>query len=229
MALDLNPTEKALRRLRKARALAEKGGSVGGPPAGSKHGPSRQDAQDYIREVRAAIETLAQDIRSENPRYAGLVPNVKVSASRKSGGSAKVIRAVIEEILSPAGARKTQKAIREDVEARIGEPVFKDWTVPMQKWARARLEKQLVQAGTPFSAIPIAHVRTLSDLWRSAKTAVMSANGEAFQLRATVRISEGYVFIGGSTFKVSVNKANGYEYKQIRLRLDELLRLVTSN
>jgi hypothetical protein len=228
MALHLNPLEKALRRRLNARLLTAKGETTDRPPAASKDGPSRQDAQDYVREVQAAIETLAQDIRSQNPRYTGLVPNVKISASRKSGGSAKVIRAVIEEILTPAGARKTQKSIREDVEARLGQPVFKDWTVPLKKWARSRLETQIANAGAPFSAIPVARVRTLSDLWRYAKAAVVSANGETFKLRTTVRISEGQVFIGDSRFKVSVNRSNGYEYKQIRLTVEELLRLVTS-
>lgn len=223
----LSPVEKALLRLQARRSHATEGLGTNTSANAPKTGPSRDDARDFVRELRAAVETLAEDIRSANPRYNGLVPNMSVSVTRKLGGSGKVVRAIIEEILSPAGARKTQKAIREDIEARLGERVFKGWTVPLQGWARTRLQTRIQQAGPPFDTIPVSQVRTLSDLWRFARAAVMNANGEAFKLRTTLRIGEGYVFIGDSSFKVSVNKSNGYEYKQIRVRVDELLRLVS--
>lgn len=159
---------------------------------------------------------------------AGMTYSVKVTAHAKgTPGASKVLRALIDLALSQRGAKMTQTACREEVQARIPEfAVYKDWTKELPQWAFDHAKKCVLTSAPPLSTLVLRKGSSLRDLHRAAKVACAKSADEALTAKVSLTIAADAVRINGSEFKWTTNKSNGKTYEFIRITKPSLMKVL---
>lgn len=177
--------------------------------------------------TKALHEKLALLIALEPHRYAGLNPRLALEFRPKSKpGASKVLLALIDLVLTPRGATMTQTECRTRVQQSYPEHgMYKDWTKPLPKWARAHVEKRAASNPVPL-AIRIGSKTSLRDIHNAAKAMFAGASGEGLVFNATIIVHTDSVLINGTRFKLNTNKSNGKEYSTLRVNRSTLLSVL---
>lgn len=208
--------------------------TAGAPPAVNKR---KYDKTLFSRGI-AFSAGLEKTLQGSVKQWLPLMPEaptgvtyvVKVVPIVKSTpGASKVLKALIDLVLSQRGARMTQTACREDVQARFPDfAVYKDWTKQLPAWALAHAKKCVSTSAPPVSTLKFRKGSTLSDLHRAAKVACSKSSEDALTIKASVTVTHDAVLINGHSFKLTVNRSNGKEYPLFRITTQALLKALKS-
>lgn len=173
------------------------------PPAVNKR---KYDRTLYSRgaAISAGLEkslqkNIEQQIQLLPEAPKGVTFRVKVVPIVKcTPGAWKVLRALIDLVLSQRGAKMTQTACREDVQAQFPEfTVCKDWTKALPEWALAHAKKCVSTSAPPVSTLKFRKGSTLSDLHKAAKVACSKTSEDALTVKASVTVTHDAVLING--------------------------------
>lgn len=168
------------------------------------------------------LEAALASLRVSHPELcAGLTgsghANFRPTATK--GQSAVLVR-LLQVILRPESAKRTQQDCRAIVEAEFPQfAVYKNWTKPLAGWAIAKAKTMIACSAPPISTVRIRSGSTLKDLHGAVKAAVEGLNVEA---KVVVTITDDAVLVNAHRFKRTVNRAGGKEYPIVRLPIPAL-------
>jgi hypothetical protein len=160
----------------------------------------------------------------------GMDYHVKVVARPKGRpGNSKVLKALIDIVLSQGGATLTQTACREEISQRFPKfGVYKDWTKELPGWALLHAKKQIQMSAPPLSTLTLRKGSSLRDLHNAAKVACSKSTPDAYSVKALITVTADSVLINGSAFKITQNKSNGKSYSLVRVALPALMKALTA-
>lgn len=181
--------------------------------------------------VQNRIKALMQSdtiLAKYKSKHYGIQINASPFMKARQGGS-KVYQAIIDHILTRAGAVKSQTQIRSHVaEMFPSYTVPKDWTKPLPPWAVKKVKRRIQNSLAPISDIQLPKAVTLSQLHKAA-AAVMERHktgGQTF--RPVVEVRDTSVIINGVIFQIGNNKVKGETYRQVRASMPKLLQALAS-
>ncbi|MFZ2856992.1 hypothetical protein [Acidovorax sp.] len=144
-------------------------------------------------------------------------------------GTSKVCQAIIEHLLTQAGAVKSQTQVREYVAAMFPSyTVPKNWTQPLPEWAVRNIQKRIRNSAAPISNIQLHKAITLSLLHKAAAAAMERHKTGVQTFRPVVEVSDTSILINGVAFPVSDNKVKGGKYKYLRAPMPKLFQALDS-
>jgi hypothetical protein len=192
---------------------------------------ARRRASDrQLLQRRAAAEKAFQPVlqaalaqfRANNPGLcAGLTGSGRADfrPAPTEGQGAMLVR-LLQVVLNPASASRTQEECREIVAAAFpNHAVYKNWTKPLPSWAVARAKSILAGSSPPVSSLKIKAGVTLKDLHNAVRAAV---EGHEVEAKVIVTITTDAVVVNGHRFKRTVNRAKGKEYSIVRMAIPVL-------
>lgn len=204
---------------------------VGGDPASEALGATqRRRADPRLLQRRAAAakafqpeyEKFVAGFLQRNPELcAGLTVSggADFRPEQTKGQSAVLLR-LIQVILSPASAGRTQQECREIVEAQFpNHAVYKTWTKRLPDWALSRAKAMIAGSAPPISALKIKTGVTLKDLHNAVRAVV---EGKGAQAKVVVAITDDAVLVNGHRFSRSMNRVKGKEYPIVRMAIPAL-------
>ncbi|RYF18923.1 MAG: hypothetical protein EOO30_01755 [Comamonadaceae bacterium] len=204
---------------------------LGEDPAPEALGATQRRASDpRLLERRAAAAKAFQPeyerfVASFLQRNSDLCAGLAVSGGpdfrpAQTKGQSAVLLRLIQVILSPASAARTQQECRQIVEAQFpSHAVYKTWTKPLPKWALSRARSMIAGAPPPVSSLKLRAEMTLKELHNAVKAAV---EGKGTRATVLVAITDDAVLVNGHRFKRTVNRAKGKEYPIVRLPIPAL-------
>ncbi|HEX7888508.1 MAG TPA: hypothetical protein VF522_04035 [Ramlibacter sp.] len=135
-------------------------------------------------------------------------------------GHSAVLMRLIQVILSPASATRTQKECRQIVETEFpNHAVYKTWTKPLPPWAVSRAKAMLAGSPPPISSLKIKAGVTLKDLHNAVRAAV---EGKGTQATVVLAVTEDAVLVNGHRFARTMNRVKGKEYPIARMAIPAL-------
>lgn len=144
-------------------------------------------------------------------------------------GSSKAYIALINHILTEAGAVKSQTQIRRDVTAMFPSyTVAKDWTKPIPAWAVKKTRERIQNSAAPISNIQLQKAVTLSQLHAAVRAVMEHHKTGAKTFKPIIEVSDTAVIINGVAFPVSNNIVKGEIYKQVRASMPKFLEALNS-
>ncbi len=195
--------------------------------------PSNASVRADMNATKIRFQNRIKDLMQSDPilsegksEHYGIQVNVAPFMKGKEGSS-KVFTAIINHILTPSGAVKSQTQIRSYVaEMFPSHTMPRDWTKPLLPWAATKIRQCIQGSAAPISNIQLPKVVTLSLLHKAAAAAVERHKTGVQEFRPVVEVSENSVIINGVVFPIKVNKVQGgiYNYKHMQAQMPALLQ-----
>jgi hypothetical protein len=175
-----------------------------------------------------ALEAALAKFRLTHPELcAGLSSSGQASfRPAPTKGHGVVLARLLQVILSPASAQRTQQECRRIVEAEFpSQAVYKTWTKPLPPWAVARARAIAAGSAPPISALKLRTGVTLKELHNAVRMAV---EGRGIQASVIIAITDEAVVINGHRFTRSVNSVAGRKYPIVRVSIPALEAALTT-
>lgn len=201
--------------------------------------PSNAALWAEMNTAKTSVQNRIKDLMQSDPilsKFKNKNYGIQVNATpfmKAKEGSSKVFQAIIDHILTQAGAVKPQKQVREYVAAMFpSHSVPKDWTKPLSDWAVKKIKQRIKNSAPPISTIQLPKEVTLSQLHKAAGVAMERHKTGVQTFRPVVEVGDTSIIINGVAFPISINKSKDgvYKYKQLRISsISSLLQALNSN
>lgn len=192
--------------------------------------PSHAALRAKMNAANTSVQNRIRELMQSDPilsTFKGKPYGIQVNTTtfRKANeGASKVFAAIIDHMLTPSGAVKTQTEIRSYIAERYpSHSVPKDWTKPLRPWAIKKVKERIQNSEAPISNIQLPKAVTLSQLHTVARAAMELNKTGAQTFKPTVEVSSTAVVINGVAFPISNNKVKGETYRQMRASMPKLL------
>ena len=191
--------------------------------------PSNASVRADMNAAKTSVENRMKVLMQSDPilcQFKSEHYGIQVNAApfmKGKEGSSKVFTAIINHILTPSGAVKSQTQIRSYVaEMFPSHTMPKDWTKPLPAWAVKKVKQRIQNSAAPISNIQLPKGVTLSQLHAAAKTAMERHKTGVQTFKPVVQVSDTAVVINGIAFQISNNIVKGEAYKQVRASMLKL-------
>lgn len=210
---------------------------LGGDPAPEEIQVAQRRASDRnllqrgaaaAKAFQPALDALLANFRLTHPELCvGLSSSAQAYFKpAPTKGQGTVLARLLQVILSPASAQRTQRECRQIVEAEFpNQAVYKTWTKPLAPWAVARARAIVAGATPPISALKLKTGVTLKDIHNAVRAAV---EGKGVQASVVIAITDEAVVINGHRFSRTVNPVAGKKYPIVRLPIPALEAALTT-
>jgi len=185
--------------------------------------------------AKTCVQNRIKDLMQSDPilsKYKNKNYGIQVNATpfmKAKEGSSKVFQAIIDHILTQAGAAKPQKQVREYVAAMFpSHSVPKDWTQTLPDWAVKKIQKRTRNSAPPIANIQLPKAVTLSQLHKAAAAAIERHKNGVQTFKPMVEVSDTCILINGISFPIGTNKVGGQIYKQMRASMPKLIQALAS-
>jgi uncharacterized protein (DUF736 family) len=181
--------------------------------------------RDAAVEFQPHLDAALQRFQAQHPELCMGLQASASTAFRPKGtpGQFRVLLSLIDVVLGPKGAERTQDECRQAVETLHPQfPVTKTWTKPLPPWAVRHAKKIVLCSSHPISTLVVKQGASLKDLHTAVKIAMSKDADDAPTFRVSLSILPDAVIINGVRFKRTVNKSNGRDYSVVRLAIPAL-------
>ena len=171
------------------------------------------------------LDAALQQFQAQRPELCMGLKGSASTAFRPKGtpGQFRVLLSLIDVVLGPKGAERTQDECRQAVETLHPQfSVTKTWTKPLPPWAIRHAKKKILCSSHPISTLVVKQGASLKDLHTAVKIAMSKDADSAPTFRVSMAILPDAVIINGHRFKRTVNRSNGNEYSVVRLAIPVL-------